>query len=169
MTSSYPPSTVAYPLLFQLLNSMLPVPVFSTSSTFTWLSSSVSSATTTTSTSTLLPISSLMSTDVQISPPPFRRFFPPSFRPLQTQHFLLCRKMLSPRLHTWNYILPSVTSCFATHDLQQRKPRHPKRPQLLPGEAGTPVRRIVHTAVYKQKLHQYNKTLKLYENYIANS
>ena len=50
--------------------------------------------------------------------------------------------------------------------MQQRKPRHPKRPQLPPGEAGTPVRRIVHTAVYKQKLQNYNYTLKLYENHI---
>ena len=29
-----------------------------------------------------------------------------------------------------------------------------------------PAKRIVHTAVYKQKLSQYNNTLKLYENYI---
>ena len=53
-----------------------------------------------------------------------------------------------------------------THDLQLRKSRHPKRPQLPPGEAGTPVRRIVHTAVYKQKFSQYNQTLKLYEDHI---
>ena len=53
-----------------------------------------------------------------------------------------------------------------THDLQERKPRHPKRPQLPPGEAGTPVRRIVHTAEYEKNLLQYNTTLKLCENYI---
>ena len=53
-----------------------------------------------------------------------------------------------------------------THDLQQKKPRHPKRPQLPHGEADTPFRRIVHTAVYKQKLLQYNNNLKFYENYI---
>ena len=37
---------------------------------------------------------------------------------------------------------------------------------MPPGETGTPVRKFVHTAVYKQKLHQYNNTLKLYENCI---
>ena len=37
---------------------------------------------------------------------------------------------------------------------------------MPPGEAGTPVRRIVYTAVYKQKLLQYNNTLKLNDNYI---
>ena len=39
-------------------------------------------------------------------------------------------------------------------------------PQLPPGESGTPVRRIVLVVVYKQKLHQYNQTLKLYEDHI---
>ena len=37
-----------------------------------------------------------------------------------------------------------------------------KETSIAPGEAGTPVRRIVHTAVYKQKLLQKNNTLKLY-------
>ena len=50
-----------------------------------------------------------------------------------------------------------------TRDLQQRKPRHPKRPQLLPGEACTPTKRIVLTALHEQKLTQYNNVLKLYE------
>ena len=45
-----------------------------------------------------------------------------------------------------------------TRDLQQRKPRHRKRPQLHPVEAGTPDR-MVHTAEYKQKLTQYNNAL----------
>ena len=48
--------------------------------------------------------------------------------------------------------------------MQLRKPRHPKRPKLPPGEASTPVRRIFHTAVHKQKLSQYIQTLKLYED-----
>ena len=34
-----------------------------------------------------------------------------------------------------------------TLDLQQRKPHHPKRPQLPPGETGTPTKREVHSAV----------------------
>ena len=50
--------------------------------------------------------------------------------------------------------------------MQRRKPRHPKRPQLL-GEAGTPTNRIVHTAVYKQTLTRYYDALKLYELYLG--
>ena len=41
-----------------------------------------------------------------------------------------------------------------THDLQQRKSRHPKRPQMPPAETGTPTKRLVHTIVNKQKLNQ---------------
>ena len=37
---------------------------------------------------------------------------------------------------------------------------------MTPGEAGTPVRRILHPAVYNQKLSQYNQTSKLYEDHI---
>ena len=109
MTSSHPPSTVAYPILTQLLDSILPVPVSSTSSTFT-LPSSVSSATTTTSTSTLPPISSLMSTAVQTSLP-FSRLLP-LFLPLllPPQLFFFTHTMLSPRLHICNSILPFVSS-----------------------------------------------------------
>ena len=76
MTSSYPHSTVAIHLLNQLLDSLIPVPVSSTSSTFTLPSLPVSSRdaeTTTTSTSTLPPISSLISTAVQTFSPPFNR------------------------------------------------------------------------------------------------
>ena len=53
-----------------------------------------------------------------------------------------------------------------TRDLEHQKPRHLKRSQLSPGEAVTPMKRIVHTAVYKQKLNQYNETLKYYGQYI---
>ena len=82
--TSYPPSTVAYPLLNQLLDSFMPLPVSSTASTFTLTPLPVSSchaattttslpvlsATATTSTSTLLPISSLMTAAVQTSSSP---------------------------------------------------------------------------------------------------
>ena len=53
-----------------------------------------------------------------------------------------------------------------TRDLQQKKPKHPRRPQLPSDVIGTPVRRLVHTVVYKQKLNQYIYALKLYEKHI---
>ena len=62
---------------------------------------------------------------------------------------------------TLSSLRPPAHPRFAT-----KKAPPPKRPQLPPGEAGTPVRRIVHTVLYKQKLHQYNQTLKLYEDHI---
>ena len=51
-------------------------------------------------------------------------------------------------------------------DLKKKKPRHPKRPQLPPGEAGTPTKRIVHIAVYKPKLQQKNNYIKFYEQFL---
>ena len=62
----------------------------------------------------------------------------------------------SAHLHQFSAIAISA-------NIQQRKPRHPKRPQLPPRETGTPTKRIVHTAVYKQKLTQNNDALKLHE------
>ena len=53
-----------------------------------------------------------------------------------------------------------------TRDLQQRKPRHLKRPQLSLGEAGTPTKSLVPIAVHKQKLTKCNDSLKLYGHYI---
>ena len=53
-----------------------------------------------------------------------------------------------------------------TQDLQQRKPGLSKRLQPPPGDAGTPTERNIHTAVYKQKLDQYNNALKLCEQYL---
>ena len=53
-----------------------------------------------------------------------------------------------------------------TRDLQQQKPRYPKRPQLSPIEAGTLKKRIAHTAAYKQKVNQYTEALKQYGLYI---
>ena len=77
-----------------------------------------------------------------------------------TSSFATYAVATSPRLQQYSAVRQLI------HDLKQRKPRHPKRPQLPPGEAGTPVRKIFHTAVYKQKILQYNNTLKLLENYI---
>ena len=53
-----------------------------------------------------------------------------------------------------------------TRDLQQKKPKHPRRPPLPSDVIGKPVRRLVHTVVYKQKLNQYIDALKLYEKHI---
>ena len=53
-----------------------------------------------------------------------------------------------------------------TRDLQQKKPKHPRRPQLPSDVIDKPVRRLVHTVVYKQKLNQYIDALKLYEKHI---
>ena len=177
MTPPCPPSTVAYPLLNQLLDSLMPLSVSSTASTFTLTSMlvsscdaattttslPVSSATAITSTSTLPPISSLMTASVQTSSSPIHSSsnLPPSSSftaglPLLSQDAVAT----SPHLQQYSAVRQ------LTHELQLRKHRHPKRTQLPPGEAGTPVRRIVHTAVYKQKLHQYNQTLKLYEDHI---
>ena len=43
-----------------------------------------------------------------------------------------------------------------TRNLQRRKPRHPIRPQLPQGEAGSVIKWIVHSALYKQQFIQYN-------------
>ena len=180
MTSPYPPSTVAYPLLNQLLDSIMPLPVSFTSSTFTLTSMPVSScdavptitslavsscdaATATTSTSTLPPISSLMTATVQTSSSPIHSSsnLPPSSSNIATLP-LLPQDDVATSSHIQQY---SAVRRL-TQDVQQRKPRHPKLPQLPSGEAETPVQRIVHTAVYKQKLHQYNQTSKLYEYYL---
>ena len=53
-----------------------------------------------------------------------------------------------------------------TNDLQIKKPRPPRRPQLPPDGIGPPVRRLVHTAVYEQKLAQYINALKLYKTHL---
>ena len=127
MTSPYPPSTVAYPLLNQPLDSLMPLPVSSTSSTFTMTSMPVSScattttttslpvsardaATTTTSTSTLPPISSLMSAAVQTSHP-FTHLLLIFLRLLPTLKLsLFCHRMLSLLLPIYNKFLPSASS-----------------------------------------------------------
>ena len=125
MTSPYPSSTVAYHLLNQHLDSLMPLPVSSTASTFTLTSMPVSScdtattitslpvssATATTSTSTLPPISSLMTAAVQPFLHPFTHLLLIFLcLHLTLQFFLFCRKMLSPLLPIYNSILPSVSS-----------------------------------------------------------
>ena len=53
-----------------------------------------------------------------------------------------------------------------TRDLQQKKPKDPRRPHLPSDIIHQPVRRLVHTVVYKQKLNQNIDALKLYEKHI---
>ena len=73
--SSYPPSTLAYPLLNQLLDSFLPFSVSSTSSTFALPSSdaspplSVASLVSSTSAVQLPPVSSLLTTTASTTLP----------------------------------------------------------------------------------------------------
>ena len=53
-----------------------------------------------------------------------------------------------------------------TAHLQLSKPRHPKRPQLPPGETCSVTKSIAHSVVYKQKLANYNTALINYDRYL---
>ena len=186
--TSYPSSTLAYPLLNQLLDSSLPFPVSSTSSTFTLptvaatsssfpsssssasstavsvipsnvasvtsavslspISSSVNTTASNTSASTTLPmLSSSISSPVSSIKPPF---------------FLHPKDAVATSPHFQQY--SAVRQL--TRDLQQKKPKHPRRLHLPSDIIHQPVRRLVHTVVYKQKLNQYIDALKLYEKHI---
>ena len=70
--------------------------------------------------------------------------------------------MLSPLRPIYNSILPSVSSPTICNSETSSF----KTSTTAPGEAGTPVRRIVHTAVNKQKLYHCIQTLNLYEDHI---
>ena len=166
--SSYPPSTLAYPLFNQLLDSFLPFPVSSTSSTFT-LSSidtssplSVASLVSSTSAVQLPPMSSLLTTTASTT-------LPVLSSSLQTP---VSMTDPTPSLHPKDAVAtsPNLQQYSAvrqlTNDLQLKKPRHPRRPQLPLDGIGPPVRRLVHTAVYKQKLAHYIDALKLYETHL---
>ena len=150
---------MASPLLNQLLDSLLPVPVSSTSSTFTLLPLPISSRDTPTTTT-----SYLTSTAVQTSPRPIQS----SSSTLTSSSSSTTTLPLLPQdaVATSSYLQQYAAVRQLTNDLQQKKPRHPKCPQLPPGEEGTPVIRIVHTAIYKQSFNQCHNTLKPHENYI---
>ena len=55
---------------------------------------------------------------------------------------------------------PQFASTLAKTEAPQ-----PKQPQLPPDKAGSPTKRIVHSAVQKQKLNQYNEALKHNEQF----
>ena len=174
--SDYPSSSLAYPLLNQLLDSLLPFPVSSTSSTFTLstmdtslsvtsssdTSLSVASSSSSVSSTTTLqpPLSSLATTTPSLQIPVISSLPHPTLLPISTiplhPHDAVAT---SPNLQQFSAVRQ------LTHDLQIKKPRHPKRPQLSNGN-GPPVRRLVHTVVYKQKLSQYINALKMYEKYL---
>ena len=178
---------VAYPLLNQLLDSVLPFPVSSTSSTFTLptvattspsssasstavsvIPSNVASVTSalssspissyintsfvhttaaTTSVSTPFPVLSSLSSPVSSFKPPF--FIHPKDAVATFPHFQQYSAVRQ-----------------LTRDLQQKKPKHPRRPHLPSDIIQQPVRRLVHSVVYKQKLNQYIAALKLYEKHL---
>ena len=185
--TSYPPSTLTYPLLNQLLDSSLPFPVSSTSSTFTLpivaatsssLPSSSSSASSTvvpvissnvasvTSAVSLLPISSSVNTtasNTPVSTPlPVLSSISSPVSSIQSPFFLHPKDAVATSPHFQQY--SAVRQL--TRDLQQKKPKHPRRLHLPSDIIHQPVRRLVHTVVYKQKLNQYIAALKLYEKHI---
>ena len=175
--SDYPSSSLAYPLLNQLLDSLLPSPVSSTS-TFTLstmdtslsvassphtslsMAPSSSSSSSVSSTPTIDPPLSSLATTTSLQIPvisslPHPTLLPFSTIPLHPQYAVAT----SPNLQQFSAVRQ------LTHDLQIQKPRHPKRPQLSLGN-GPPARRLVHTVVYKQKLSQYIDALKMYEKHL---
>ena len=188
--SDYPSSSLAYPLLNQLLDSLTPFPVSSTSSTFT-LSTMDTSLSVASSSDTSLSVTSSSSSSVSSTPtiqPPLSSLvttttLQPPLSSLATTTPSLQIPVISSLPHPT--LLPISTIPLhphdavatshnlqqysavrqLTHDLQIKKTRHPKRPQLSNGN-GPPVRRLVHTVVYKQKLSQYIDALKLYEKHL---
>ena len=183
MTSSSLP--MAYPLLNQLLDSMLPFPVSSTSSTFTLptvattsppsaastaisvMPSDVASVTSAPSSS---PISSSVTTSIvntsastaSVSTPLPVLSSISSSASSNKSFFIHPKDAVATSPHFQQY--SAVRQL--TRDLQQKKPKHPRRPHLPSDVIQQPVRRLVHSVVYKQKLNQYITALKLYEKHL---
>ena len=188
--SDYPSSSMAYPLLNQLLDSLLPFPVSSTSSTFTLSTtdtslsvtsssdtslSLVSSSSSVSSTPTLQPPHSSSVTTTPLPPPLSSTVTPTSSLQIPVISSLPHPTLLTTSnipLHPHDAVAtsPNLQQFSAvrqlTNDLQIKKPRHPKRPQLSSHGSGPPVRRLVHSVIYKQKLSQYIDALKMYEKHL---
>ena len=185
MTSSSLP--VAYPLLTQLLDSVLPFPVSSTSSTFTLptvATTSPSSSTSSTAVSVIpsnvasvtsslssSPISSSVNTPIvnttasttSVPPPiPVLSSISSPVSSIKPPFFIHPKDAVATSPHFQQY--SAVRQL--TRDLQQKKPKHPRRPHLPSDIIQQPVRRLVHSVVYKQKLNQYITALKLYEKHL---
>ena len=107
----------------------------------------ISSLSTTTASTTLPVLSSSLQTPVSMTDPT------PFLHPKDAV-------ATSPNLKQYSAVRQ------LTNDLQLKKPRHPRRPRLPLDGIDPPVRRLVHTAVYKQKLAQYIDALKLYETHL---
>ena len=179
---------MAYPLLNQLLDSLLPLPVSSTSSTFT-LSTMATSLSVASSSNTSLSVASSSNTSLSVASPSSSSVsstptLPPPLSSLVTTTSSLQIPVISSLPHptfltTSNIPLhphdavatsPNLQQFSAvrqlTHDLQIKKPRHPKRPQLSSYGTNPPVRRLVHSVIYKQKLSQYIDALTMYEKHL---
>ena len=185
MTSS-PSLPTAYPLLNQLLDSMLPFPVSSTSSTFTLptVATTASSSASPTAVSVIpsnvasvtsslssLPISSSINTSfvnttaatTSVSTPfPVLSYISSPVSSIKPPFFIHPKDAVATSPHFQQY--SAVRQL--TRDLQQKKPKHPRRPHLPSDIIQQPVRRLVHSVVYKQKLNQYITALKLYEKHL---
>ena len=184
MTSSSLP--MAYPLLNQLLDSMLPFPVSSTSSTFTLptVTTTASSSASPTAVSVIpsnvasvtsslssLPISSSINTSfvnttaatTSVSTPfPMLSSVSSPVSSTKLPFFIHPQDAVATSPHFQQY--SAVRQL--TRDLQQKKPKHPRRPHLPSDIIQQPVRRLVHSVVYKQKLNQYITALKVYEKHL---
>ena len=115
--SSYPPSTLAYPHLNQLLDSLLPISVSSTSSTFTLSSIAdssplpVASLDSSTPPAQLPPISYLLTTTASMTLPVLSSSLQspvPMKVPMTDPPSLSIPNMQSPLRPIFNNILPSV-------------------------------------------------------------
>ena len=154
-STPHPPSRLSYPHLNHMWDFLLSAPTSSTATTFTLPTSTVTltslSANTMSSSSPQPSISSVLPTAKQSSassPPPLL----PHDAVASSAHLQHC---CAVRQVTRNQ--------FATTKA------HIKRPQLPPDEAGSPYKRIIVMAVYKQKVTQYNMLLNFMNNKSINS
>ena len=121
-STSYPSSTTAYPTLNKLLDSLVSPPFISHTP------SSMSSTFTSTSIVTTLKTSAMPL-------PPIPSLLPTS--PHSSSSFVTLPLLLQDAVATSSNLQQFSAVRQLTQDLQKIKTRHPKRPQLSPGETGT--------------------------------
>ena len=160
--TSYPPSTLAYPLLTQLLDSSLPFPVSFTSSTFTLPTiAATSSSSPIASSSASSTVASVISSNVASITSAVSLSAIPFF--VNTTASNTSASTTLPVLSSISSPISSIESSFFLHpkdavatsphfqqysavrqltrDLQQKKPKHPRRPHLPSDIFQQPVRR----------------------------
>ena len=142
----YPPSSLASLHLNKLLDSHLPTPVSSTSSTFTLPTSNVVSNVNAYTMSSCSPL------------PPMLSLLPQLFSLHLLCLFFFCPRMLRDFSFAAILCSPSIDSRSAAKNAPPSE-----APAVAPDEAGTSTERNVHTAVYEQKLTKYNDSSELYE------